>query len=575
VHSWRSLVNEEGSLDYENKAGKAQEAWYSLVPDWQGKLRRHQPQPCTRNPQVRQAIVGGALRRLREHPDDLFVTVGQEDGPEYCHCTEFGCADLAAREGSPSALVLDIANAVAERVAQEFPGKWVMAPAYAWGIQLPKTLRPRENLMISVAPIENDFGHPVATGSQEQNVRFRAQMGEWAGLGRPIWVWDYTTNFTHYLMPHPNLDVLAPNLRYYADRGVTGYMAQGSHTCINAEFSRLRMWVLAKAMWNPVGDNRGLVEEFCNGYYGAAGPAVLQYIDAIHTPVRERADLRVACYNDFGAPWLHPDVLARAEGFLRAAEAAAANDDALRDRVRLAHLPLQYVLAVRQPSSATWRQTEAALGAIDRAAFATGLADDLDRFFTRTGKPWGVDETGGRSFADFTAYLRQWAARSGRAGDAFPPELRDRGDGVRLIHPWQIDQQNLNWGTRPFADLEASDGWAMRAKDEGWTMAYRFVADDDFVPGRRYTLFVRTRCPPPTGEGPAFSCGIHGQAPRPTIEKTVATAALTPDRYQVFEVGTIALETGHSFWICTAKRDGKYAVPEVRLDCLWLREAKE
>jgi len=572
VHSWKALIELDGSLDYGNKSGKAKPEWYALLPDGHGKEIRAATQPCTRNPEVREAILRGALKLLRQHPNDAFVTVGQEDGPEYCHCTQFGCADLVAKEGSASALVLDIANEAADRVAKEFPGKFVMAPAYAWGIQMPKTMRPRENIIMSVAPIENDFGHAVATGAHEENAKFRARMEEWAKDARRIWVWDYTTNFTHYLMPHPNLDVLAPNIKYYADHRVTGYMAQGSHTCINAEFSHLRMWVLAKALWNPDADNQALVAEFCNGYYGPAGPAILRYIEAIHRPVRAKSDLYVTCYNKFDAPWLAPDIMAEAEGYVREAESAVANDAARLDRVRLAHVPVQYVLAVRQPTSATWKRVEQDFGKIDRTAFANRLAGAIDQFYTKTGRPWGMDESGGRKFADFAAYLRQWAGKCGADGDARPPEM-GASDGCRLIHAWQIDQQNMAWGTRPFADPDASDGWVMSAKDEGWTMGYRFLANDDYAPGKRYTLLVRVKCPQPARDGDAFSCGIYGKDPLPRIDKTVPTPALTPGKYQVVEVGTIELKPGHSFWICTTKRNGSYAVSEVRLDCLWLREA--
>jgi hypothetical protein len=290
--------------------------------------------------------------------------------------------------------------------------------------------------------------------------------------------------------------------------------------------------------------------------------------------VREHPDLLVSCGYDFGVPWLAPDVLAEAEGDLREAEAAVADEPAFLDRVRLAHVPLQYVTAVRQPSSATWRAIQGKLGKTEPAAFTNTLADTLDRFFTRTGRPWGMDESGGHGFADFTAYLRQWAAKCGANGDALPPELVGQTGWFRLIHPWQIDQQNMSWGTRPFEDADASDGWAMKATSEGWTMGYRFVGGDDYTPGKRFTLFVRAKCPQPTADGDAFSCGVYGKDPLPHIEKTIPTQALTPDRYQVFEVGTLELAPGHSFWICTAKRNDRYAVAEVRLDCLWLREAQ-
>jgi hypothetical protein len=216
---------------------------------------------------------------------------------------------------------------------------------------------------------------------------------------------------------------------------------------------------------------------------------------------------------------------------------------------------------------------EQKFGKIDRSRFALDLASAMDQFYIQPGKPWGMDESGGRPFADFVGYLRQWAALAGRDGDAWPPEIRGQTD-CRIIHPWQIDQQKLAWATRPFADPDASDGWVMRAKDEGWTMAYQFVAGDDYEVGKRYTLFVRVKCPQPTAAGKAFSCGIYGKDPLPSIEKSVPTESITPDRYQVVEVGTIELQPGHQFWIATVKNSGGYAVSEVRLDCFWLQEAK-
>jgi hypothetical protein len=54
----------------------------------------------------------------------------------------------------------------------------------------------------------------------------------------------------------------------------------------------------------------------------------------------------------------------------------------------------------------------------------------------------------------------------------------------------------------------------------------------------------------------------------------VPTRDLTPNRYQVVEVGTLELHGGHAFWIVTVKNKDAYAVSEVRLDCLWLKPTK-
>ena len=37
-------------------------------------------------------------------------------------------------------------------------------------------------------------------------------------------MWDYVTNFFHYCMPFPNLDVLQPNIRYMVKHSVKGIL---------------------------------------------------------------------------------------------------------------------------------------------------------------------------------------------------------------------------------------------------------------------------------------------------------------------------------------------------------------
>ena len=78
VHSWVKLLNENKQLNYE----KRPELW-ALSKDGM----RFQQQPCTSNPEVHKAIVEGALAWLREYPQDLFVTVGQDDY-DHCHCKD-------------------------------------------------------------------------------------------------------------------------------------------------------------------------------------------------------------------------------------------------------------------------------------------------------------------------------------------------------------------------------------------------------------------------------------------------------------------------------------------------------
>jgi hypothetical protein len=524
--------------------------------------------PCTSNPEVRKTIVEDAVETLRKYPQDRFLVLGQDD-PFDCRCKT--CQGLVEREGSDEALLLELANQVADRVAQGFPGRLVVAPAYCLGMILPRAVRPRDNVVICLYPKENDFGHPVATGSQVTNAQFRSTMDQWSGIARRIWVGDYATNFSHYLMPHPNLDVLVPNIKYCVDHHATGYSVQGNYSGVNVEFSPLRMWVLAKAMWDPEADGKSLVAEFCCGYYGPAGSEILKYIDAIHKPVRDNPMLYVqTSYND-RMPWLAPDVLVEAERHLREAKKKVAGKPELEKRVRHAHMPLWYVLALRGPSSRTWRAIDQKLSVTAPAEIARRLAEAIEENHV-TALAMGDSE---QRVKDFVAYLRDWSSRAGAEADLLPPELKGvAGDGDRLINAVQIDYQNRGWTGGPVRDPDASTGWALASKDRGWAMCYRFSAADDFVPGKRYTLTVRVKCSQPKKEGPAFRCGVHAEDGYSPTQKTVPTKELTPGRYQPIEVGTLAFQPGHVVWFdLNANGKGDYPLSEIRLDCIWLREA--
>ena len=68
-------------------------------------------------------------------------------------------------------------------------------------------------------------------------------------------------------MPHPNLRVLGPNVKFFVDHSVKGLFEQGAYTSKGAEMAELRAWVLARLLWNPALDGQELIDEFIAGYY--------------------------------------------------------------------------------------------------------------------------------------------------------------------------------------------------------------------------------------------------------------------------------------------------------------------
>ena len=110
-------------------------------------------------------------------------------------------------------------------------------------------------------------------------------MEGWSKLAKHLFIWDYTTNYNDYLGPHPNLRVLAPNVRYFVKHGAIGLFEEGE----GDDFCELKNWLLLRVMWEPNLDAEKLIDEFLRGYYGeAVAPLIKQYWDVLIAQARRR-----------------------------------------------------------------------------------------------------------------------------------------------------------------------------------------------------------------------------------------------------------------------------------------------
>lgn len=551
VHSYARLLQPVDGLD--GTFAKHPELWALINGKRQGS------QPCLSEPQVFTIMLANVRKQLREHPEYAFVVVGQEDNKSYCRCP--ACAALAEAEGSQAGPGIAFVNRIAEVVEQEFPGKWVMAPAYEWSRQPPKNLKPRRNVGITLCSIECDFSRPLAEQSTPANKAFAEDIIGWSKIAAKLYIWDYTTNFTHYLLPHPNLDALVPNVQFLAQHKVQGILNQGSHSTRGGEFAQLRMWVLAQAMWDPPrADGKALIGEFLAGYYGAAAPHLQAYIDAMHAPGRADPGMAAGCYARLNAAWLTPAAVAAGEAALQQAERAVADDPVLAKRVRHAHMPLWYVLLKRGPQSRTWAAVTAKVGPLDITAIAKGFATAVTE-----------QETGqiaeGEPVKPFVAWAQAYAEQAARAVP-LPPELKDADPAsYRLIQASQLDSRGRWWVG---GQEGASDGWVVEIPTVAWTVTYNPNLLEDVTAGKTYKLFMRVKASAAKPSGTAFAAGIHGKGKSPS--RKVAAADLADGAYHALEIAefTAGPDMG-SIWI--ALSDG--TAPKVLLDCLWFQEVQK
>jgi REP element-mobilizing transposase RayT len=77
----------------------------------------------------------------------------------------------------------------------------------------------------------------------------------WQAVGARIYIWDYTTDYVHYLVPMANWAVVAENTRFFIQNGVRGIRYEAEAT----DMDEMRGWVWAKQLWNPELDTQALV----------------------------------------------------------------------------------------------------------------------------------------------------------------------------------------------------------------------------------------------------------------------------------------------------------------------------
>lgn len=310
--------------------------------------KRIPDQPCLTSPEVLAIVTSNVLSRIAADPSARYYGVSQNDNRRYCQCER--CAAVDAEEGGTGAgTVIRFVNAIADEVARRYPGKCIETLAYEYSRKPPKT-RPRPNVMVCLCSIECDFAHPLATSANQANADFRRDISGWAELCDRLYVWDYTTDFTHYLYPFPNEGVLQSNLRFFRDHKVRMIFEQGAFQGRHGDLAELKSWLLAKLMWNPDADAAELTRRFVTDYYGAAAPMVTEYlamragIAAGATPlgIYEKAEC-----DRYPMEWLE-----RAAELWRAAEAAVKDDPARLYNVRMGSLSVDYARIRRMQAAA-------------------------------------------------------------------------------------------------------------------------------------------------------------------------------------------------------------------------------
>ena len=334
------------------------EEFWEKHPEYFGQLNgaRQPSQLCLTNPDVLRLVIDRAKESLKLNPSARVISISQDDGVPMCQCTT--CSAIDNAEGSKAGALIQFVNKVAEALAVDHPDVKVSTLAYLDTIVLPKTIRPRDNVVILVCTDSHAWLYPFLHISKTE--KFQQALKAWASIGAHIWVWDYTVNFSHYPIPMPNMPVVTPNMRFFIENGAKGIMLQGGYHSFGSENAPMRSWVWAKQLWDPSRDTQSLMRDFIYGYYGEAADPIWEYNQMLwdlwvtnekkpHAPdtpmtvnplmVQSIGGIR---FGPTTAAFLNRGFVKRAESLFKRAEELVSDPEMLH-RVRMAKLSILYV----------------------------------------------------------------------------------------------------------------------------------------------------------------------------------------------------------------------------------------
>ena len=322
--------------------------YYDTHPEYfslrDGKRLNGYSQLCLSNPEVLKICIEKVKEVMRNNSDYLIYSMEQNDNQLFCECDE--CKALAEQYGGQSGVMLWFVNQVADAVKEEFPDKFIGTFAYQYTRHAPKNIVPRDNVVVRLCSIECCMLH----GYDEcnQNKSFLKDLQDWSAIAPHLYIWDYVTDFAQYCLPVANWKTMQPHIQDFRDNHAIGILEEGDYQTVSCEMREMRSWLLSKLMWNPDADVDALIKDFSDGYYGAAGPYIRQYLD-LEEKILRRHGIHANCYIISSDEMYTDEFISEGRKIFAEAKAAVASDPVLYDRVETAEMPLCFLQMERKP----------------------------------------------------------------------------------------------------------------------------------------------------------------------------------------------------------------------------------
>ena len=314
--------------------------WFETHPEYfslvggkrlPAKDARGPGQLCLTHPDVRRIVVEKLRKFVRQDrekaakagtlPPRIYDISQNDAGAAECQCAN--CQAIAKREGSESGPMIDFINAIADSIKEEYPDILLQTFAYNRTEPPPKTLRPRENVIVrwcdvySVVDLLRPLSHPF-------NAKNYGEIVAWGKIAPHLAVWDYWITYGYYKFPTPYcmIQSIGPDMRLFVDMHAETMFCESEEDHEPGEnFTALKYWLGYKMMVDPYQPVEPLIQTFMAGYFGAAAPRMNDYLKYLQKRIDKEAEFRMVRNAPHQLKYLDLDFFCTAEAIFDAAEA--------------------------------------------------------------------------------------------------------------------------------------------------------------------------------------------------------------------------------------------------------------
>lgn len=520
--------------------------YFAQHPDWfsmiDGKRRAEGAQLCLANEEMRRELVKNALELIKTNPEAGIISIAQNDWGGQCQCSQ--CKAVEDATGAPSGPVIQFVNKVAEDIEKQYPKFLVETLAYQYTRKSPKNIKPRDNVLIRLCSIECDYGLTM-NDPDPRSQTFKKDLDEWAAISKNMYIWTYIARFGNYLYPNPSLPVYETNIRMFEKNKVVGVFMQGDSYNEGACFVRLRSWVIAHLLWNPALDQKALVKEFMDGYYGSASPFLMSYLKLIEEAYAKKDSVN----------WMTSKYVFEGKKLFDQAAKAVADNPEILNRVMRERIPVDYLYIMSYDQIKSWAQENNVEfnGPINLQTAVNDFEVAVNKYNVGYFSEQGP----------LASRLNSWKLQFSKAA-AMPVDIGDlAGKKTIDLQEWRTTLYGEGTWVNMVEDPAASNNAACVMNGAGTNWAVQMPLDAQAV--GKWHCYASVKVDATANFGDAFLVGIYDTlAAKSVLSRTLSVEEMAGGTYKLIDLGVQDLNSNCTFWFSPA--DNPAGVKAISVD---------